>query len=218
MALLTGSYFVLVAVFAGQWKRVSQSDGWALAGVLFTACLSTMVLAVVARFPFWGRHLAPAFPFFCAVLLIGLKAFLRDQRRIGSPVAYGFLGMLLASSLLLRFHPRHRKDDYRSAAMFVREPLARGHTIWWSADPQAARYYQLPVAPPTAPTRGAVIDLSTSPGAAIAGAPHPDYLVISKPDVFDSGGGLASYVRHQPFVVVARLKAFTIWERASQQQ
>lgn len=81
-------------------------------------------LASIVKFPFWGRHFAPVFPFVWGLEILGLRALLAWlPRRLAVAAGLGFAGLLAGSSLLLRAAPRHGKDDYRSAVRIDRKQV-----------------------------------------------------------------------------------------------
>lgn len=176
---------------------------------------TTFMLSLLARFPFWGRHLAPIFPFYCALLVLGLDSLRRTSWpamvRVG--VAASLLALLAFSSGRLRWSSRHAKDDYRSAAATAVSALRTGRDVWWSADQAAAVYYGLALSEGPS-QRGKVAHLFV-PGTPerIPPLPVPDMIILSKPDVSDPAGEVGRLITAQQFRATQRFKAFTVWER-----
>jgi hypothetical protein len=173
---------------------------------------SVLLGAAVVRFPFWGRHLAPALP--SVVLLIAIavapSATHAGWRRFLLP------GLLLvgltASSLVLRFDPAYGKDDYRTASRLAHEALERGRVVWWSADPEeCAEYYQLHVVKQRFGER-LIFAVRPTPEQ-LAAWPRPDVVIQSKPDIFDIHGTVTRYLRANGFRDARRIPAFVIWMR-----
>lgn len=120
------------------------------------------------------------------------------------------LGMLLVSSLLLRFSTEHYKDDYRNATAQALETLRRGAHVWWGADIDTARYYGM--ANPEAIPRDmrsfeTVVDLRGAPGKT------PDVVYLSKFDIYDPDATIRNYVQEQGYEQTAGPKTFTIWTK-----
>ncbi len=120
------------------------------------------------------------------------------------------LGLLLASSLLLRFSPEHHKDDYRNATAQALESLRRGAHVWWGGDIDTARYYGM--ANPKAIPRDlrsfeTVADLRAAPGKT------PDVVYLSKFDIYDPVSAIRNYVREHGYQKTDGPKTFTIWTK-----
>jgi hypothetical protein len=175
---------------------------------------ATLTLALVARFPFWGRHLAPVFPFYCALLVLGLAyiqhAYWPAVLRLG--VLASLLALLALSSAQLRWSPRHSKDDYRSAAATAASALRAGREVWWSADPAAAGYYGLALSEGL-PQPGKALLLSHVTHERIAALLLPDMIITSKRDIYDPGGEVGRLITTQQFRPTQHFKSFTVWER-----
>jgi hypothetical protein len=214
-ALLT--YGVLLAALLGLAVREGrrQFDGKKLF-ILFLAVAipAGFILAAsaVLHFRVLGRHLAALLPVAITLLAAGLTAAWRGGRW-GKTLAAGFLFCYLASALSLRFAARHEKDDYRAAAVIARTALARGQTVWWNADAQAAHYYQVPLATGAPAEKGwarVMIHLSRE---TIASTAPPDVIVTSRPDVYDGAGNLAEFIVQTDYQLKTNFTAFKIWTR-----
>lgn len=204
---------IAIAMVRGWQREERRRELIVYLGVCALVMGTTFTLALLARFPFWGRHLAPIFPFYCAVLVLGVASLRRSARspalRIGVPLA--LVLVLAASSAQLRWSPRHARDDYRSASEIALAALRAGRDVWWSADPQAAAYYGLPVA--TKGSSGQVAHLLTDRPGRGKILPAPDMIITSKRDIFDPAGEIGRIISAQHFRPTHRLKALTVWER-----
>lgn len=213
----------LYAVLGVRLKNVfPPARSPAIALTLLHAGLTVALLAgaaLLVKFPFWGRHLAPALP--CVAVLAAWCAdrFVRDYS--GSPLARLvpalLVALLLASSLSLRFSERHRKDDYRQAVRLANDALRAGLQIGWAADEVTARYYQAPFDAPRGPGRLYALH-AAQPGlfeADLAG-PAPDLVILSKHDLFDPQGRLEAWLRDHRYEPHARLHGFVVWAKPTQ--
>jgi len=208
-ALVLGTGYLALAV-AGWKTRKAPATRAALA--LLSICGTSLILltclAMLVQWPFWGRHLAPAFPFF--IVACGLLA--SSGWQAGSAWMRLVLGLtataLLASSLLLRFAPWHKKDDYRAASLFAADALRRGQTVWWCAAPVGAEYYGIPWHPAE---RGAVNAFGLNSDS-LKTLPAPSLVVLSKPDISDKNRVVRELVESGEFRVVATPRAFTVFE------
>ena len=123
---------------AGPW--IAHSLLLAAGAVITVTTAAIFVVSVVVRFSFWGRHLAPL----CAFVVLAVALAARGPRQTRSLPEALILCLAiawLASSLLLRFHDSHSRDDYRSAAIIARTAAASGETVWWVASRHCGEYY-----------------------------------------------------------------------------
>jgi hypothetical protein len=210
-----GTLAVLYAIIAARlWKqRRNPVVHWLLAFILMTGG-ALYTAAAVVKFPFWGRHLASLLPFVVALVVEGasLRAETLGFWRRKLPLL--LLGIcLFVSSLILRFSPTHRKDDYRTAARLALQALAADKVVWWSADPEeCAVYYGL--TPDKAPSASARLVFCNRPTEAeMAVWPEPHVVFQSKPDIFDP----QHFVRTRAEVIqlrpVRELPAFKVWAK-----
>jgi hypothetical protein len=210
----------LLLAVVGVMLRAAWQKGERRREVAFYAAIcalvagATLALALVARFPFWGRHLAPVFPFYCALLVLAFHCLQRTSWpavvRVG--VMASLLALLAFSSAQLRWSPRHAKDDYRSAVRTALSALRAGDKVWWSADTEAAAYYRLPLSKGTPEPRKATLLLLDRPEL-IAILPVPDMIIMSKRDIYDPTGRVAQLITTKGFRPTQYFKAFTVWER-----
>jgi hypothetical protein len=169
-----------------------------------------LAVGVAVRFRVLGRHAAPVLPICLWILGSGL-ALLIERRRPWALLAVGlFVGLSLVSCLMLRFDSRHAKDDYRGAAALAREALARGQTVWWSADMEGARVYRVPITIAPGASNAALHVANPSKGFA-GDLPRPDLVLTSKPDIYDNQGALGAYLGERGFHCVSNLTAFGVW-------
>jgi hypothetical protein len=164
------------------------------------------LLSAVAAWPFWGRHLAPLFPFFCIALALCFEPATRWRHFLGAA--------LIASSLLstanIRFNPSHRKDDYRSAASIAKQAAASGAEVWWVASPLGATYYGLNT--PQYSGRLRMVGAMLPEKVRSVGRQHPpSVIILSKPDVSDQFGGVQAYLSENRYRLVQTLPGFRIY-------
>ena len=89
-----------------------------LAVVLMVAAPLLIIgaLGIVTHFRVLGRHATPLLPMLLLVLAFGILRLAQRSPRLGRALAGLFLICCLGSTLMIRFAPRHEKDDYRTAA------------------------------------------------------------------------------------------------------
>lgn len=179
------SFFLVAAIRAG-----AKPKGQAFRHPLFVcAALGAIVLlagGIATHLRIVGRHLIPALP---AVLLALAWALERVWRsgRLGRAAAIALCAAFLVSSLLLRFAPRHGKDDVRTAARLAREAAEAGSVVWWGGDKWTFEYY-----PP--PAGAAASRLLLFPDS--SEAPRPALAILSsKYDISDPSGSRRALLR-----------------------
>lgn len=181
-----------------------------IAGAIYaSAALFAVILVAQANFRLLGRHLMPASPLVCLALVAGVDEIWKTRERWAGP-AMGLLWLI--SCLMLRFAPRHARDDYRDAAALAKAALSQGQAVWWAADLNGARYYGLTTNPPSDST-SAVLSTINLPPVELSSRPVPDLVIASKPDIYDYSGSLASYLSAKKFSRVKKLPAFNVWTR-----
>lgn len=199
---LSGSYLI---VLSSLWRRRAEEMKLPLRATLAAAVLMSGMLILLAwtvRWPFWGRHLAAAFPFFILPLAMAVRA-AWHARVLGRGAVVALILLLAVSSASLRFGAMHARDDYRAAAAIAREAMLENQRVWWLADRSAAVYYGVPLA--------ALGSFDHFTPGELRAAPPPDLVILSKPDVYDSTGMIRAYLREARFEMVQTLPAFTIW-------
>ncbi len=186
--------------------------------VLFLACSTIVVMgffflagaAALAKWPFWGRHLAPLLPF----IIVAITATCLGTNLpiwVGRTVLVAIGVCWLASSLSLRTMPRHAKDAYRQAATFAKSQLDANRTVWWAADEATGRYYNVPLS--AEGTTGTARIVFAPDRKALDGIAVPDVIVLSRPDQFDERGAIREQLAAEGFRQTHRWIAFTVWER-----
>ena len=131
-------------------------------------------------FAILGRHLSSVFPF-----IVCLIAMLFRPENGPSRVALLSLGgILLFSSLQLRFSSAYSREDYRAAATLAREDLKAGKRVWWSAAWAAGEYYGLKLSSDPNQTTLAfhAVNLQQLPEH------MPDVVIATRPENFDQAG------------------------------
>jgi hypothetical protein len=175
------------------------------AGIMFVLCL-------IVGSPFWGRHLASLLPF--SVLVVGIATNAPDGsgRRSLNMLTLLLGATLLTSSLLVRFHPDHRRDDYRGAARIARIAVQQGETVWWAAAPESAEYYGVVFCRVgAAEQRACVVRTDNRDNEKLKGLPDPDVILISKPELHDRTGEVRRYIEEHGFQLKCRLMAFEVF-------
>jgi hypothetical protein len=167
-------------------------------------------------YPFWGRHLAALFPWF--VFATAVATTLRQHPRRRSPgwlcLAIGVL--LLASGLLIRFHPRHARDDYRAAARVARAGVDGGSSVWWSAAGNCARYYEVPFCSDGKSTKEPCVVFTTNMTTEkLASLERPSLVIVSKPEIHDATGALRDYLSTKGFTAQESFMTFQVFRSAS---
>lgn len=200
-------YAVVAAYVAAGWKRAESSayKTVVIAGlsIVLMSVLVLFSLALVARFPFWGRHLAGAFPWWTMALGAAIKVAAETSRP--ARLWVGVMGGLLVfSSLSLRFSPRHENDDYRGAAKYAREAAAKGWTVWWFADRSGGSYYGVGYGEGKS---GVVFATNREDEG------EPDVIILSRPENFDRGQAAQRLIGSARFHKVESLQSFLIYER-----
>ena len=157
-----------------------------------------------------ARHLTPLFPFILLAQAFAVLLLWNSGRLLGRLVACLIVIALACSSIEIRFDPRHARDDYRDAAAAAREALARGKTVWWSADIDAGVYYHLPLDPGERP--GAARQLYGVPAHFAA---PPDEIFVSRADVLDPVATVPAFVAARHYRQVAAWQGITLWQKPS---
>jgi len=184
---------------------------------VFSLCLAVSFLgfllltgaAAAAKWPFWGRHLAPLLPFI--VLTIATACTNTNAPRWAArAVLIGIATCWLASSLSLRLLPRHANDAYREAASFARSALEAGRTVWWAADEATGSYYDVPLS--NNGSVGTARFVFAPYPSDLTNAGMPDAIVLSRPDQFDERGAIREWLSKHGYVRTNSWVAFTTWE------
>lgn len=145
--LLAG--FALITIGHG-WLRKPNDRGQDFANSSTILVLATAILLVLAGAltskAFWGRHLAPIFPFWVVALSVPLSNLLRKQAGAKAKfLAIALIAMLMAGSVSYGYGTKHAKSDVRSAASEGHLAVNNRLCIWWISDWRPAFFYGLPV-------------------------------------------------------------------------
>jgi len=183
-----------------------------LAVIVMTPAIFILAAGFALHFRVLGRHFAPLLAAMVFLLGVGVSAAWRRDAA-GKILVVGFFILCIASGLSLRFATRHAKDDYRSATALARIALTDGKIVWWSADANAATYYQLSV---TTNSTGVGNAFSmVNPSDDFLGTIVPaDMVLVSRPDIYDPRGTLAIFLGRNNYKKVAILPAFVVWKKA----
>ena len=180
-------------------------------GVTLESAVLLFVLALFTGMPFWGRHLGGAFPFWIVALAITIRWARHGLgRKAGRRAEAVLIGLLLLSSLMVRFGPQQRHDDYRGAVAEATRLAEAGRTVWWVADHAGGVYYGLPLEKIPAPGAG---EIQFAMNRSFVDGPLPDVIVISRPDNFDSTGTVTNLLASGIYAKKTTLQAFEIWEK-----
>jgi hypothetical protein len=208
---------VLLVVLAAGCRSIAASTSrrtqlcWALAFAIVLGFI--LAVGVAVRFRVLGRHCAPLLPLVLIVLGSGIAALLKRRDWAGRLVVAAFVGLSLVSCLSLRFSERHAKDDFRGAVAMGRAALARGETVWWNANREAAILYHLPLTEqPVKP--GMAVHVASPEKGFDHDLPKPDLVLASKPDLCDQNGAVADYLNRAGFRPTASFATFTVWRPA----
>ena len=201
------------------WSR-SRSERPAAGRLAFMTGLAIILtvatifaLCLIVGTPFWGRHLASLLPFVVLFAGIAAEALSAAGRKPLNILALLLGATLLTSSLLVRFHPDHRRDDYRGAAAIARVAAQEGKTVWWTAAPETAKYYAVSFCEDGAPGQPAcVVRTGNGDRKALAALPKPDVILISKPELHDTTGAVKNYIEEHRFRLTRRFMAFEEFE------
>lgn len=213
LVVLGAAIGLLIPAVWKETRRWFMPRWWlSAASYVLLALLLVFVASHQTHFKLLGRHLMPLEPAVILALALALTSLLGRRRWGARILVLGFCLLWLGSSLSLRFAPRHARDDYRSAAAVANTALKAGKTVWWAADLCGADYYRVPLAlEPMVPGK-ALYSINLDPEKA-AGLPQPDLVILSKTDVYDSGGGVQHLLRAGAYQKEYSFPAFTIWEK-----
>lgn len=175
--------------------------------VLSTAGVVSMLLVgVTMEMRILARHLMPALPAFLFLFSDVATRLLAAApwRRVA--VAVVFLVWIM-SACAFRFSPRHAKDDYRRACGIARSALSCGKVVWWAADQASLVFYG------SVGTEDAnrLVPLMNPSVDRLFGAPRPDVIVLSKPDIYDFSGSLRRFLDENGFRKAAVFSVFSVF-------
>jgi hypothetical protein len=203
--LLAGCQRVIQRTSRRIWLGVTVALG-AASGFL-------LIAGIVLHFRVLGRHFTPLAPVILLLIAAGLSSLWErgGWRRILTAL---FLLLSFASAVSLKLAERHAKDDYQSAAAVARAACARGESVWWCADGMSGNYYGVSFSKPGQPPEAGKAWLAINrPEDDLSGRPPPQWVITSKPDLYDNAGAVREYVAHGRYRVAQTPPAFTIWRR-----
>jgi len=140
------------------------------------------VSGILRNFRIVGRHFMPVSPSFFWLLSFGPGPKARFPLLRGAALV--LIALWVWSDVRLATRPEHRKDDYRGAVNYLFENIQAGQVLWWAADQAAARFYNLQNY-----TYVGNVDRET-----LSLLPKPDWIAVSKPDIYDPSGALADFI------------------------
>ena len=223
-------------------RALWQQEGPRLIGLLLLALLPVLVLLGLAELKHWrvvGRHMVPLLFFVALVLAAAVRSAWTGGAWPVRLIAGGALLALLASSLAIRWAPRHEREQYREAATAAAQTLATGRTVWWFADAAGPEYHGL--GPSTyklvsqqdydrglkhlydgltsrlvtrcdAVPAGALLILENPQPADLAACPPPVRVLLSRRDTFDVAGAGEAWMRARGLAPQRRLVGFEVWQ------
>ncbi len=204
-----------VAIVRRSYEKPKLVD--VLAALLFLGIpvLFILGLGLTRDFRVLGRHFMPFLP----AIILGAAFALSSPRRtlpLWQPRILLAIFWLI-SALTFSFAPRHRKDDYRSAAAFAEQALSAGKTVCWAACAEGAAYYGVSFSD-NQPGAGKVCSagpMLRSENGPDPSRPHwvPDVIILSKPDVYDPSGEVRKFIDKEGYRRTGGAQAFTFWER-----
>lgn len=192
----------LANIFKPKWIKVAV--------LIALPVVFILTAGIFLQFRVMGRHLAPLAVVVCLLLGLGLAALWRRGGLFRRSTVGLFLTLSLVSCLFLRFAERHKRDDYRAAAMLAKSALNSGEVVWWSADPYGASYYGVD-ARPASPDGAGVVLVRNISDRALVELSQPGLVIASKPDLYDNSGVIVAFLSREGYVQETQLPAFEIW-------
>jgi len=211
-AVLASGILILMGLYqwvsSTPWKRVLPA---ALA-VGLPLCL-LLALVIFKDFRLLGRHLAPLSILMTLLFAKATEGFWTSQpgARCWPPlwlvraVVLLVLGFGVTSNVALRFAERHRKDDYRGAALIAHQAMKEDRPVIWIADKWTAHYYGL-----NEQKRGWTDWREPQPLPELTG---DEIILYSKPDIYDSLGRFSEHLKVNGFSSAHKMPAFKSYER-----
>lgn len=178
---------------------------------LSVACVPILLIitiGIATHFRVLGRHLTPLLPLFFLAMVFGIAGMFETEGFVQRALVIGFFVFALWSSLSIRFAGRHEKDDSRGAAALAKSFSDREAIVWWNADRFSASYYNV------VESHGTTRVFENPSAETLRSSPLPDVIIVSKPEAFDAGGTMASYIHDHDFKAIATRRAFVVWARA----
>jgi hypothetical protein len=208
-------YLIIVVDFAlGSISFRSRQGRFVLqvTGVLVGSMALAWMASVAIGTPLWGRHVAALLPWVVLFWTLALTTGNDVRRRLSGVLALSLATTYLASSLIVRFHPDHRRDDYRSAAQLATESADAGQVVWWSASSRCAKYYGVEFCDPSSVReQRCVYEAVNLLTAEIERLPPADVVLMSKPELHDRRGHLSSWIEDQQLTPGRGFMAFDVY-------
>ncbi len=215
LGLLAVLHGILACRFARQILLPSRfgekTRAWLL--LVVPPLVFMVLLAFLKDFRVLGRHLTPLLPLVCIYLAVTFNTF--TGRQTNGMIAGALLTLLLTSSVMQRFAPRHRKEDYRQAAALASSEVEKGRSVLWVASLAARPYYHLdklgylPVRP----------DAASPPFLHVFRIGHedpvflPSLVLVSKPDIHDPTGYAEAFIRNNRYQLRREFPGFKVYAR-----
>lgn len=206
IAIFAAVWLLCILFFAAHRDLRLGKPGWKFYGTMLVPFPLLLVIADLHNTKLLARHVMPAFPLLIAAMS-WILASLWSRSALGKALACALLAGSLVSSLEIRFAPRHQRDNYRAACAMAAEAIKQGERVYWVADIQTASYYGL------LPLQ---FDLNGTDSFYTVNRPlNPSITMVflSKPDLYDPGGVVSTYMEQHQFHQVRKLEAFTVWKR-----
>ncbi|MHA3771954.1 hypothetical protein ACXR0O_10500 [Verrucomicrobiota bacterium sgz303538] len=211
---------VLVAFSLRDWPLQKQRKaGYSILAVLLIVSVCFFAGSILLQKALWARHFAPAFAFYVAALALVLSSAANTMNRaLFKVITIGFCTLLISSSLGLRFLPRHRKEDYRSASLLAKKTLADQQSVWWVAAPDPAEYYGVPLTFQDAQVGYAFCPQANNANLGketkqLSELPLPSVIILSRPDAFDTNGTAQCIIKREGYKQIGRVQGFTFFRR-----
>lgn len=205
--LLPATLIIFAAWSFGVFSAYRSTTPRERIAIVIAIALPLLVLAVtsiVAQFQVLGRHLSPCMP----ALLLPLATCISGNASKKSAFILGAAAILisLTSSILIRFHPIHFRDDYRTASHIAIRLLDDNRTILWKADTAAPSYYAY------RKNRKSLSETFMNLEASPPVIESADYVIINRPDLRFPGMDHSSYLSENGFELTESPKGFEIWQ------
>lgn len=187
----------------------------------FLSCMTVVVLTVgcfiiismILHKAFWARHLAPVFPFFVYALALLVKSY--NPTKFFFTKACWVVPLVMAawvtSSLTIRFWTGQASEDYRSTAHMVKQVLASGGVVAWSASWHCAYYYGLPVDQEGISKAENFILLYGPKPSDPDALKEPDLVVIGKKDIYDREGRIQKWIFANRYTLSTQIPSFALY-------
>jgi hypothetical protein len=207
-------YFFMFGLPIYGLRKSRFSNYWiAMALVVVNSFFGLFILALIAKWPFWGRHLAPAFPFFVTWLALSAVIIYKSNRRITAIALAGILAIgLLVASINVHFNQRFHNEDFRSAATIAKEQVEQGKVVWWVAEKHPGLYYGLSIIPFDEKKEGIINAINLSPSE-LENDSRPHVIVYSRPADYDRYGTISQLIKQDDFQEKAKLRGLVVYER-----